>query len=269
MVAVPGDALERVAATVRDIARSYKPPDFAHVPDPDAAVFLCAVDHKTGYEEAHEVGGKGPFHGSELMWETGLLAAEREPGLLRAAQLVDVSGALMAKWFRAGAETVTDPERRAGLWRDLARGLVRDHAGSAQTLLDASNGSLGGDQGLVRLLGRYTAYADPLAKKAFLFAKIAERRGWLRVRDPEAWQVAADNVLMRLALRSGLVSTGPLERVRTDTRDALRALGAASGLPVPVLDDLLWELGRDDADLLGSDAGDLREPCRDPASAWY
>lgn len=269
MVAVPGDALERVAATVRDIARSYEPPDFAHVPDPDAAVFLCAVDHKTGYEQAHEVGGRGPFHGSELMWELGLAAAERDAGLLRAERLMDVSAERIAAWFRAGDETVADPDRRAELWRDLARGLVRDHAGSAQVLLDASDGSLGGDEGLVRVLGRYAAYSDPLAKKAFLFAKIAERRGWLRVRDPEAWQVAADNVLMRLALRSGLVSAGPLERVRADTRDALRALATASGVSVPVLDDLLWELGRDNPDLLGSDAGDLREPGRDPASAWY
>jgi hypothetical protein len=36
-----------------------------------------------------------------------------------------------------------------------------------------------------------------------------------------------------------------------------------------VLDDLLWELGRDDPDLLGNVAGDVREPPRDPASNWY
>jgi hypothetical protein len=36
-----------------------------------------------------------------------------------------------------------------------------------------------------------------------------------------------------------------------------------------VLDDLLWELGRDDADLLGSDAGDLSEPPRALDSDWY
>jgi hypothetical protein len=37
----------------------------------------------------------------------------------------------------------------------------------------------------------------------------------------------------------------------------------------PVLDDLLWELGRDDPDLLGDDGGDLSEPPRDPSSDWY
>ncbi len=66
------------------------------------------------------------------------------------------------------------------------------------------------------MLARYEAYADPLAKKAFLFAKIAERRGWLAVADPESWQVCADNVLMRLALRSGLVEPGGVDEVRAD-----------------------------------------------------
>ncbi len=92
---------------------------------------------------------------------------------------------------------------------------------------------------------RYEAYSDPLAKKAFLFAKICERRGWLAVADPESWEVSADNVLMRLALRSGLVAPGPLERVRPATRAALKELAAATGLSPPVLDDLLWELGRE------------------------
>jgi hypothetical protein len=32
---------------------------------------------------------------------------------------------------------------------------------------------------------------------------------------------------------------------------------------------MLWELGREDPDLLGREAGDLREPPRDPASPWY
>jgi hypothetical protein len=43
----------------------------------------------------------------------------------------------------------------------------------------------------------------------------------------------------------------------------------AAGIEPPVLDDLLWELGRTDPDLLGIEGGDLTEPPRDPASAWY
>ena len=175
----------------------------------------------------------------------------------------------VAELFRIGGETVADPERRAALWRDLAAGLERDHGGEAEALLAASAGRLGGAGGLLELLARYEAYADPLAKKSFLFAKICARRGWLSVRDPECWEVCADNVLMRLALRSGLVDPGTVDEVRAATRDAFGQVARAAGLEPPVLDDLLWELGRDDPDLLGSEGGDLSEPPRDPASAWY
>lgn len=262
-------ALERAVARVRALAERYQAPTFGHVPDAQAAIFLCAVDHKAGYEREHRVDGRGPFRGSELMWEAGLRAARSDARLFDVVALAEVESGDVAQWFRAGDETVADPERRAALWRDLARGLARDADGSAQALLDACAGRLEGRDGLLARLRRYEAFADPLAKKGFLFAKIAERRGWFRVGDPESWEVAADSVLMRLALRSGLVEPGPLDEVREATRVAFSRLAAASGIPVPTLDDLLWELGRDDPDLLGREAGDLREPPRDPSSSWY
>jgi hypothetical protein len=261
--------LESAAARVRELAEDYEPPDFSHVPDADAAIFLCAVDHKTGYSSAHEVDGQGPFEGSELMWMLGLRAGSAEPGLLTSHRLRYVSAGDVAEWFRAGEEPIGDPERRAALWRDLARGLESEYGGSALELLAKAEGRLGGDRGLVARLRGFAAYSDPLAKKAFLFAKIAERRGWFDVCDPEAWEVSADNVLMRLALRSGLVADGPLADVRASTRAAFKELAALAGMSPPVLDDMLWELGRNDPDLLGRAAGDLREPRRDPASAWY
>ena len=136
-------------------------------------------------------------------------------------------------------------------------------------LIAASEGRLDGPGGLAARLAESEAYADPLAKKAFLFAKIADRRGWLDVVDPSGWEVCADNVLMRLALRAGLVEPGSLEEVRPATRAAFKALADEADITPPVLDDLLWELGRDDPDLLGNAAGEVREPPRDPASHWY
>ena len=118
-------------------------------------------------------------------------------------------------------------------------------------------------------LARMEAFADPLAKKSFLFAKICERRGWFGVTDTENWEVCADNVLMRVALRSGLVAPGPLAEVRSATRSAFKSVAAEAAISPPVLDDLLWELGRNDADLLGGSEGDLREPDRDPDLLWY
>jgi hypothetical protein len=258
-----------VAERVRALAADYEPPDFAHVPDPDAALFLCAIDHRTGYRTGHLVDGRGPFEGSELLWEVGLRSGRRRPRSLAAPALVDVGAYEVAEMFRIDDQTVFDPERRAELWRDLAAGLIRDYSGSAPELLAGSGGMLGGGGGLLERLRRFEAYSDPLAKKSFLFAKIAERRGWLRVSDPEAWEVCADNVLMRLALRSGLVEPGELDEVRSVTRDAFKQVANRAGVSPPVLDDLLWELGRDDPDLLGTDAGDLKEPARDPAKPWY
>jgi hypothetical protein len=264
-----GAPIDRVAARVRDLAARYEPPDFAHIPDPDAATFLCAVDHRTGYGAAHEVDGRGPFEGSALMWELGLRAARGRPGWLTATALVDVDAETVAEAFRIEGETVADHGVRAALWRDLARGLIDDYGGAAAQLLAACEGRLGGGGGLLARLRRFQAFADPLAKKSFLLAKICERRGWLEVTDPDRWEVCADNVLMRLALRSGLVAPGDLDSVRAATRDAFKRLAAAAEIAPPVLDDLLWERGRDDPDLLGAAAGDLREPPRDPSKPWY
>jgi hypothetical protein len=266
---VEAAAVERVAERVRELAPDYEPPSFAHVPNADAALYLCAVDHRTGYRGRYLVGGRGPFEGSALMWAVGLRAAERDRGLLSAERLRDASASDVAKAFRIGGETVADPDRRATLLRDLARGLADDYGGSAVALLAASEGRLGGGGGLVGRLSRFEAYADPLQKKSFLFAKICERRVWFEVADPEHWEVSADNVLMRIALRSGLVAPGALDTVRAATRAAFKRVAAEAGVEVPVLDDLLWELGREDPDLLGAEGGDLREPERDPAVAWY
>jgi hypothetical protein len=262
-------AIERAAERVRALAEGFEPPSFDHIPDADAALFLCAVDHQTGYRGRYLVGGRGPHDGSSLMWAVGLRAAERERGLFRAGRLRGVTGEQVAELFRIGGETVADPDRRAVLWRDLAEGTEREYEGSARALLAASEGRLAGVGGLVPRLASFEAFADPLGKKAYLFAKICERRGWFDVTDPEHWEVCADNVLMRLALRSGLVEPGGLDAVRGATRTAFKRLAEYARVAPPVLDDLLWELGRDNADLLGREAGDLREPERDRESAWY
>jgi hypothetical protein len=197
------------------------------------------------------------------MWAVGLANGASE---LRADRMRNVDAARVAEIFRIDDETVADPERRAELWRNLATGLEREYGGEASALLAAAKGRLAE---LLERLAPFRAYSDPLAKKAQLFAKICERRGWFDVADPESWEVSADNVLMRLALRSGLVVPGDLDEVRFATRDTFKRVARESGIPPPELDDMLWELGRENPDLLGSAAGDLHEPERDPDSSWY
>ncbi len=263
------DALERVVARVKELAKGYRPPTFDEVPHPDAALFLAAIDHQTGYTEPHEVDGEGPYEGSALLWALGLRAERRAPGALTARSLLGVDPAAIAAVFRAGQDTLHDPDRRAKLWDDLATGLLKGYGGQAGQLIEASGGKLAGPGGALVRLSEFDAFADPLRKKAFLVCKIWERRGWLTVSDPESWEVSADNVLMRLALRSGLVPEGEVEQVREATRDAFKQVAERAGIAPPVLDDLLWEKGRENPDLIGNEAGDLSEPPRREGVVFY
>jgi hypothetical protein len=266
----PAQAVGRVAARVRELAETYEPPDFAEVPTPDAALFQTAIDHSTGYERPHRVEGEGPYSGSALMWALGLAFERRRPGLLSAGSLRDVGDREVRAIFTVEGDTVTDPGGRARLWRDAAEVLEQDYDGSAEDLIASAEGLLAGPGGLLGRLAAIEAFSDPLAKKSFLVCKIWERRGWLRVADPGSWEVSADSVLMRLALRSGLVRpSDDVEAVRAATRDAFREVADAAEMSPPLLDDLLWELGRDDPDLLGDEAGDLREPPRRPGVSYY
>ena len=257
------DAREAVVASrVAELLRSYEPPDFAEVPTADAALFLTAIDHHTGYEAAHSVEGSDPVDGSALLWALGLRAEAAGPGALSAGRLAGVTEGEVRDLFAVEGEEVAGPELRAGLWRDLAAQIKARYDGEAGVLIAAAEGMLGGSGGLLERLAEFEAFSDPLRKKSFLVCKIWERRGWLEVRDPDSWEVCADNVLMRLALRAGLVAPGQLEQVRAATREAWKRIAERIGVNPPVLDDLLWERGRDNPDLVGGEAGDLWEPPR-------
>ena len=83
-MAADPNALKRVAARVEELVRDYEPPTFVEVPNPDAALFLAAIDHQTGYAEPQLVDGEGPYEGSALLWALGLRAERRAPGALTA-----------------------------------------------------------------------------------------------------------------------------------------------------------------------------------------
>src|SRR5215203_6804113 len=136
------DALKRVVARVKELAAGYQPPAFAEVPHPDAALFLAAIDHQTGYAELHEVDGEGPYEGSALLWALGLRAERRAPGALTARSLLGVPAEAIAAVFRAGQDTLHDPERRAKLWDDLAKGMLKNYGGQAAQRTEACAGSL-------------------------------------------------------------------------------------------------------------------------------
>jgi len=104
-VALAEERLDAVAERVRELAADYDPPAFDHVPDSDAALFLCAIDHSTGYREEHTVAGERPFAGSALLWAVAIDAAAGDPGALTAARLEDVSGTEVADLLRIDPRT--------------------------------------------------------------------------------------------------------------------------------------------------------------------
>src|SRR3954462_8423239 len=263
------DALKRVVTRTKKLAKDYEPPTFEHVPHPDAALFLSAIDHQTGYTEPHEGDGEGPYAGSDLLWALGLRAERRAPGALTARSLLGVPAEAIAAVFRAGQDNLHDPERRARLWDNLAQGLLKGYAGSSEALIEASGGTLAGPGGALVRLSEFDAFADPLRKKAVLVCKSWERRGWLEVSDPASWEVSADNVLMRLALRSGLVAEGDVDEVREATRSVFKQVAEQSKISPTILDDLLWQKDREDPDLIGNEAGDLSEPPRREGVVFY
>ena len=115
---------------------------------------------------------------------------------------------------------------------------------------------------LVRL-SEFDAFADPLRKKALPRLQDLGAARLARGLRPGAWEVCADNVLMRLALRSGLVERATSRRSARRPATPSRQVAEQAKISPPVLDDLLWERGREDPDLLGNEAGERRAARRE------
>ena len=108
-MAADPDALKRVVTRVKKLAKDYEPPTFDDVPNPDAALFLAAIDHQTGYTEPHMVDGQGPYEGSALLWALGLRAERRAPGALTARSLLGVPAEAIAAVFGPARTICTTP----------------------------------------------------------------------------------------------------------------------------------------------------------------
>src|SRR5207245_2387910 len=141
--------------------------------------------------------------------------------------------------------------------------LMNGFGGSILNLISASRRRLVREdgRGFLQLLKLFEAYKDPLNKKSFLLAKFLERRRFLVVRDPENLHVPLDNILLRLALRTGIVRLTRREleqkiqsgvEVAKEEELTLRALTIRAydkicsrlGMNATYLDDILWEFGR-------------------------
>ncbi len=226
--------------------------------------FLVAIDHRTHPEPKRfeeSIGGKF-YHGSDLMYFLARRAQENEPDLFTAKKMIKITEKDVARIFSVGDVTIKDPAERALLLRDCAQKLIDHYKGDFRNLLKSSEGYLlkTDEMGVLQQLRKFQAYRDPLMKKSFLLVKILRRQGYFEPVDIENLSFPVDNILMEVALRSGLVKAYALEgkiareerldekeveSLRNATREAFEMVSRESKIPPDVLDDLIWSFGRE------------------------
>lgn len=227
--------------------------------------FVTAIDHRTHLigEPRFEAELDGEhFSGALLLWRLARRKWDEDPRFFTASYLAHISDQEVADWLTvttpSGARvTARKPWIRAQLLRDAASVLLADYEGCVSALLSQSQGFV---QLLLRLLGKFAAYADPVRKKAHLLLKFLTRRRLFSVRDPQNLSVPVDNVLSRLALRTGVVRVTDPEltyllqhhlpfprnadiELRETVRRAWNLVAHQAEILPTDLDDLLWGLG--------------------------
>ena len=116
-------------------------------------------------------------------------------------------------------------------------------------------------RGFLKSCEDFQGYADPFVyKKANLAAKVMERRGLWKFKDPESKSLPMDYHLQNVAIKTGMVSLDSklVDKIskkkflnsdeelelRIACMDAYRMVSEASGMDPYYLDDVAWETGR-------------------------
>ncbi|MCE4603766.1 MAG: hypothetical protein F7B20_02230 [Aeropyrum sp.] len=269
------DRSRRVGQVISSLLGGFKPDPFTDpelYPPVDSSrelvtiyfLVMVAMDHRLSRPSKpyEAVVGSRLYHGADLLYRLGAAKLSSDPDFFTAERLSKLTADDVKDWLSAGASRPPDIEVRARLLRDLGEKLLRNYGGSAWSLIVESRGRLryGVGEGFVDRLKIFTAYQDPVEKKAFLLAKFLERRGVVRFSDPENKELPIDNHLARLAVRTGIVGVSEdlLERIRRGlefepiddvllrlaARRAWKVVSQSSGLDPFVLDDFLWMFGR-------------------------
>jgi hypothetical protein len=205
--------------------------------------------------------------GSDLFFAFARRRAEQNPDFFSASRMARLTVAEYQALYAPDGDPahtlINRAEERVAILRDLARGLLRDYGGSTLTLLAACDNRLhaADGTGLLDRLSQFEGYEDPHFKKAFVLLKFLDRLGLWQTQDAENLFIPVDYHLIRMALRTGIVSvtdTDLAEQLRgrspsteADDREirevvkrAYKALEQHSGIDVFILDELFWTVGR-------------------------
>ncbi|OYT62590.1 MAG: hypothetical protein B6U69_01365 [Thermofilum sp. ex4484_15] len=300
MLRLSVEVIAKLAEKVRELAKIYPWDPFDSVDyyppkgdeEEDVAryfFFMVAVDHRTHLPESPwegEVNGRR-LRGSDLLYRLGAIKYSEDRDFFSPERMATLTLAEVRKWLTHGGR-MKEPlglKLRYELLRDagekiraLYGGEVLRLVGGVKELMNAYG------KGLLSSLKAFLAYNDPIEKKSFLLIKFLERRGILRIRDPENLQVPIDNHLVRLSLRTGMVepcNNFPSNRevsweedvaIRSLIRRAFKKLAELSGIEPTYLDDIVWNVSRkccrwrnancDNCDFLGLKECPFKEVCR-------
>lgn len=264
------EELRKVEVFFEDVydPRFYPPKDEGDVSIANYLFYVVAIDHRThklGEVFQGVVEGR-MFRGATLLWRLAMLKHVSDPKFFTAGRLKDVAAEEVSSWLTVHEPKLRvagEPDVRALLLRDCAIRLIEKYDGSFYELIKRSGGWLLREDGsgLLQLLSEFKAYEDPVRKKSFLLIKLLERRGILKVKDPENLEVPVDNHLARIALRTGmvmvdserlreaLISRRPVTReedfiIRMASREAYKIISKETSIKPTYLDDVFWNLGR-------------------------
>ena len=157
------------------------------------------------------VDGEGPYEGSALLWASACAPSGARPARSPPARCWASPAEAIAAVFRAGQDNLHDPERRAKLWDDLAKGMLEDYGGAGR----------GADRGLGRASSAGPGGAARPPERVRGLRRPAAQEGLPRLQDLRAPRLARGH-------RPG--ELGGLRRQRADAAGAaLRASSPGRG----------------------------------------
>lgn len=243
-------------------------PSLYHPQAANFFLFLCMNDYgfwhgnESGYAESlyGYIGGK-KVKGSDLLTMAFKKFLDADEEAFEPSRLAGMSPAELAyEVFAADNGPIDFPDIEERCFTAIAYGeyFVRERISPAGILEKANSkdASLKSFLGETRRIPGYDL--DPLQKKNLLAAMIFANRPeqFLRVNDPRNWMPIVDYHLMRISLRLGIVKLDDEERtvnekrlwvneaqewsIRLSVCQAIDALIRKTGLPMVVVDQLLW-----------------------------
>jgi hypothetical protein len=219
-----------------------------------------------------EVNGQ-PMKGSDLFLALAGRKAEQEATFFTADRMANLDlDEYLSVYALDGDPShslINRPEERVTILRELGQGLLDDIPEHEQyeyltpKLLSACDNYLQTQEGtgLLDRLDRFEGYNDPHHKKAFVWLKILDRLDLFHARDRQHLFIPVDYHLIRMALRTGIVSVTDNQlaqqlrqrapatqdddlEIRQVIKQAYKGVENASGVDVFVLDEIFWTIGR-------------------------